>query len=103
MIDYVYQVWCEYDIGQEGAVYETETLAWKSAADMLRLQDIDPEDARIDGLVGVETVEFVREEKQGAQPAYSPVVAQGSLFDWESTEFIRYGTGQQYSDEASGD
>jgi hypothetical protein len=53
----VYQIFCEWDIGQENMAYSTEALAWEEAAEMLNLQfgeEITVQEAVGRGLLSVQ-------------------------------------------------
>lgn len=62
---YVYKVWCEWDIGQDDLVFETEELAAKWVKQDWNEDDMDItlEEAYSDGLVSIDFIKLVKEIK----------------------------------------
>jgi len=59
----VYQVWCEYDIGQEFKVFEDKELAEDWAEEALNAQSLDGfKLLEAEGLAGIENVTLVTRE-----------------------------------------
>jgi hypothetical protein len=62
---YAFRIWCEWDIGQEYAVYATEEAARRSLKDDLNIQEIlrndgcTLEDLFNEGIVSIGQVAFV--------------------------------------------
>lgn len=64
-MDFVYQVWCEWDVGQEGVVFDTPETAKKWISENVHLVEMagyegvegfTPLDFMGEGLVGIESL-----------------------------------------------